>query len=89
MSQIKSLKVYVKNIYASKKLLSICDSQIEPVQLQVEETAGHQAPDVSFLSPTEGAGTTRVSPQEETDRGVTQSHVPGDIVQMNVLVVCT
>ena len=55
----------------------------------MEETVGHRAPDVSFLSFTEGAGTTYVPPQEETDPGVTQSHVPGDIVQMNVQEVCT
>ena len=70
-------------------LLSICDSQIRPVQLDLEEAAGEWAPDVSFLSPPEGAPTGGASFHQETTPGVTQSHVPGDIVQMNVMDVCT
>ena len=63
--------------------------QAQHVQLQGEETAGQRAPGASSHSFSEDAPTKRVPLQEETDRGVTQRLNPGDIVQMNVLDVCT
>ena len=69
-------------------LMTVFKFQLQHVELQGEVTAGERAPGASSRSPSEVVPITRAPLQDQADPGATHSHVPGDIVTMNVLDVC-